>query len=97
MAGSDAFESGTIMQGLSFAANEIGKSLQPALVFYLLGEEADIELAQRKGCAHYRFSMTHLSAAVARLRATELLPTSPASTWRYLAKVTCRRSNSATF
>lgn len=48
-AGADAFEAGAIAQWLSFAANEIGNSLQPARVYHLLGEEVDIEAAQRKG------------------------------------------------
>jgi glutathione S-transferase len=48
-AGRDAFECGQVSQWLSFAANEIGNSLQPARVYYLLGEEVDIVLAQRKG------------------------------------------------
>lgn len=48
-AGSNAFEAGEIAQWLSFSANEIGNSLQPARVYYLLGEEIDIDLAQRKG------------------------------------------------
>lgn len=47
-AGSNAFEAGEIAQWLSFSANEIGNSLQPARVYYLLGEEVDIDLAQRK-------------------------------------------------
>lgn len=59
-AGNDAFESGTIMQWLSFAANEIGNSLQPARVFYLLGEEVDIELAQRKGLRALSLLDAHL-------------------------------------
>jgi glutathione S-transferase len=45
----DAPSLGRVMQWLSFAANEIGNSLQPARVYYLLGEHIDIDTAQRKG------------------------------------------------
>lgn len=48
-AGTNALEAGEIAQWLSFAANEIGNTLQPARVYCLLGEEVDIGLAQRKG------------------------------------------------
>lgn len=59
--GSDAFESGDIAQWLSFAANEIGNSLQPARVFYLLGEEVDIVTAQEKGMRVLRILDAHLA------------------------------------
>jgi glutathione S-transferase len=38
-----------VAQWLSFAANEIGNSLQPARLYYLLGEEVDIEAVSVKG------------------------------------------------
>lgn len=60
-AGRDAFEVGEIAQWLSFAANEIGNSLQPARVFYLLGEATDIDLAQRKGLRVLRIMDEHLA------------------------------------
>lgn len=60
-AGNDAFEAGAIMQWLSFAANEIGNSLQPARVFYLLGEKIDIELAQRRGMRVLSLLDAHLA------------------------------------
>ncbi len=47
--GDDSFESGSIAQWLSFAANEIGNSLQPARVYYLLGEAVDIDAAKARG------------------------------------------------
>jgi glutathione S-transferase len=47
-AGKDPQEAGSIMQWLSFAANEIGNSLQPARVFYLLGEHVDIDLVRKR-------------------------------------------------
>jgi glutathione S-transferase len=59
--GNDAFESGAIAQWLSFAANEIGNSLQPARVFYLLGEHTDINLVQRKGLRVLRLLDAHLA------------------------------------
>jgi glutathione S-transferase len=46
--GRDAREVGDIAQWLSFAANEIANSLQPARLFYLLGEAIDIGAAQAK-------------------------------------------------
>lgn len=36
-------ERGCVVQWLSFAANEIGNSLQPARLYYLIGEPADID------------------------------------------------------
>ena len=60
-AGNDAFELGAITQWLSFAANEIGNSLQPARVFYLLGEDVDINAAQRKGLRVLRLLDAHLA------------------------------------
>lgn len=60
-AGRDAFETGQIAQWMSFAANEIGNSLQPARVFYLLGEHVDIALAQKKGMRVLRFLEDHLA------------------------------------
>ena len=60
-AGDDAFELGAIAQWLSFAANEIGNSLQPARVFYLLHEEVDIGTAQRKGLRVLGLLNTHLA------------------------------------
>ena len=45
----DAQELGRIVEWLSFAANEIGNSLQPARLFHLVGEHTDIELATRRG------------------------------------------------
>lgn len=45
----DPQELARIMEWLSFAANEIGNSLQPARLFYLVGEHTDIEQAQAKG------------------------------------------------
>lgn len=60
-AGKDAFETGEIAQWVSFAANEIGNSLQPARVFYLLGEDVDIELAQKKGLRVLRLLDAHLA------------------------------------
>ncbi|SDV50623.1 glutathione S-transferase family protein [Chitinasiproducens palmae] len=47
--GADPFEAGEVARWLSFAANEIGNSLQPARVHYLLGEAVDIGAAQAKG------------------------------------------------
>lgn len=38
-----------ITEWLSFAANEIGNSLQPARLFHILGEHTDIALAQTRG------------------------------------------------
>ncbi|MDR5821811.1 glutathione S-transferase family protein [Caballeronia sp. LZ043] len=38
-----------VAQWLSFAANEIGNSLQPARLYYLLGEKVDIEAVSAKG------------------------------------------------
>lgn len=61
-AGSDALEAGEIAQWLSFAANEIGNTLQPARVYYLLGEEVDIDLAQRKGLRVLQQLDRHLAA-----------------------------------
>lgn len=58
--GADAFELGTISQWLSFAANEIGNSLQPARVYYLLGENIDVNTAQEKGLRVLRVLETHL-------------------------------------
>jgi glutathione S-transferase len=40
---------GRVAQWLSFAANEIGNSLQPARLHYLLGEKVDIEAVSAKG------------------------------------------------
>ena len=60
-AGRDAFEAGQIAQWMSFAANEIGNSLQPARVFYLLGEHVDIGLAQKKGMRVLRLLEAHLA------------------------------------
>ncbi|WP_144107192.1 glutathione S-transferase family protein [Paraburkholderia sp. BCC1886] len=40
---------GYVVQWLSFAANEIGNSLQPARLYYLLGEKVDIEAVSAKG------------------------------------------------
>lgn len=62
-AGNDAYELGAIAQWLSFAANEIGNSLQPARVFFLLGEELDIDAAQRKGLRVLRLLDLHLAQA----------------------------------
>ncbi len=62
-AGKDAFESGEIAQWLSFAANEIGNSLQPARVYYLLREEVDIDLAQKKGMRVLQQFDRHLAGA----------------------------------
>lgn len=45
----DAQEFARIVEWLSFAANEIGNSLQPARLFHIVGEHTDIELATRKG------------------------------------------------
>lgn len=59
--GNDAFEAGAIAQWLSFAANEIGNSLQPARVFYLLGEDVDIILAQKRGLRVLRILDAHLA------------------------------------
>jgi glutathione S-transferase len=44
-----AQELGRITEWLSFAANEIGNSLQPARLHYLIGEEVDIAAVDRKG------------------------------------------------
>lgn len=38
-----------VTEWLSFAANEIGNSLQPARLFFIVGEPTDIALAQAKG------------------------------------------------
>ncbi len=59
--GSDPFEFGHVSQWLSFAANEIGNSLQPARVYYLLGEDVDIDLAQRKGARVLGLLDAHLA------------------------------------
>lgn len=48
MAGRTPSEIGDIGQWLSFAANEIGNSLQPARLYHLLGEDIDIEAASAK-------------------------------------------------
>lgn len=48
-AGQTPREIGEIAQWLSFAANEIGNSLQPARLYYLLGEHIDIDAARAKG------------------------------------------------
>lgn len=45
----DAYELAHITEWLSFAANEIGNSLQPARLYYIVGEHTDIERAQAKG------------------------------------------------
>lgn len=47
--GRDAREAGAVARWLSFAANEIGNSLQPARLYYLLGEAIDISAVQAKG------------------------------------------------
>ncbi|GMV02682.1 MAG: hypothetical protein AMXMBFR52_23380 [Burkholderiales bacterium] len=60
-AGGNAFEAGEIAQWLSFAANEIGNSLQPARVYYLLGEQVDIDVVQRKGLRVLRQLDRHLA------------------------------------
>jgi glutathione S-transferase len=49
------------MEWLSFAANEIGNSLQPARLFFIVGEHTDIALAQAKG----RRALGHLDARLA--------------------------------
>jgi glutathione S-transferase len=51
-----------VVQWLSFAANEIGNSLQPARVYYLLGEQVDIEKAQAKGRRVLDILNAHLTA-----------------------------------
>jgi glutathione S-transferase len=48
LAGRTPREIGVIGQWLSFAANEIGNSLQPARLYHLLGEDIDIEAANAK-------------------------------------------------
>lgn len=50
-----------IVEWLSFAANEIGGSLQPARLFYILGEEFDIAKLHEKG----RRALAHLDAVLA--------------------------------
>lgn len=60
-AGDDAFEGGAIAQWLSFAANEICNSLQSARVFYLLGEDVDIDVAQKKGLRVLRILDAYLA------------------------------------
>ena len=45
----DPQELGRITEWLSFAANEIGNSLQAARLHYLIGETCDIATADRKG------------------------------------------------
>ncbi|WP_161563968.1 glutathione S-transferase family protein [Cupriavidus lacunae] len=47
--GVDAPERARVMEWLSFSANEIGNSLQPARVYYLLDEMIDIERATNSG------------------------------------------------
>ncbi len=47
--GDSAEERGRVVQWLSFAANEIGNSLQPARLYYLLGEKVDIAAVMVKG------------------------------------------------
>lgn len=59
--GNDAFESGAIAQWLSYAANEIGNSLQPARVFYLLGEDVDIATSQKKSLRVLRILDAHFA------------------------------------
>jgi glutathione S-transferase len=49
------------MEWLSFAANEIGNSLQPARLFFIVGEHTDIALAQARGMR----ALGHLDARLA--------------------------------
>lgn len=60
-AGAGAREIADIAQWLSFAANEIGNSLQPARLFYLLGEEIDIAAAQAKSLRVMKILDAHLA------------------------------------
>jgi glutathione S-transferase len=59
--GRDAREAGAVAQWLSFAANEIGNSLQPARVYYLLGESVDIATAQTRSMRVLNVLETHLA------------------------------------
>ena len=59
--GHNAREAGDIGQWLSFAANEIGNSLQPARLFYLLDEDIDIRTVQTKGMRVLRILDAHLA------------------------------------
>ncbi|TCG07907.1 hypothetical protein BZM27_16240 [Paraburkholderia steynii] len=52
---------GLIAQWLSFAANEIGNSLQPARLYYLLGEEVNIEAVSAKGLCVLKVLDDHLA------------------------------------
>ena len=61
--GATAREIGEIGQWLSFAAHEIGNSLQPARLYHLLGEETDIEAASAKSMHVLGILDDRLSAA----------------------------------
>jgi glutathione S-transferase len=52
---------GFIAQWLSFAANEIGNSLQPARLYYFLGEKVDIETVSEKGLRVLNVLNDHLA------------------------------------
>ncbi|SMG56031.1 glutathione S-transferase family protein [Paraburkholderia susongensis] len=60
--GSTAAEYGRVAQWLSFAANEVGNSLQPARLYYLLGEKVDIDAVSAKGLR----VLTHLDTSLAK-------------------------------